>query len=123
LPDLEEFTAWVSDAHAVGRNVAVHCVTQAELILTLTALDEAGIQAGDRIEHGSVIASELLSRRVAQKSGCRCCFWYGCAVRKCESVVSNAGGNRSAYEFRACARSRRDGVAGTGFGGVFVTIT
>jgi len=60
LPDLEDFTRWIIDAHAMDRNVAIHCVTQAELLLSLAALQDAGVRSGDRIEHGSVIVPELI---------------------------------------------------------------
>jgi hypothetical protein len=36
--------------------VAAHCVTAAELAVMLAAFDVAGARAGDRIEHGGVIA-------------------------------------------------------------------
>lgn len=43
-------------ARGQGRNVAAHCVTEAELILYLEALAQAGgAQRGDRVEHGSLI--------------------------------------------------------------------
>ena len=47
-------------AHIRPQRVAVHCVTRAQLLVTLTALDEAGSLDGDRIEHGSVIPFEVL---------------------------------------------------------------
>ena len=40
--------------------VAIHCVTRAQLLVTLLALDEAGPVEGDRIEHGSVIPAETI---------------------------------------------------------------
>ncbi|MGW5375673.1 amidohydrolase family protein [Nocardia sp. NPDC003999] len=60
LPSLPEFVAQVRAAHAAGRPVAVHCVTRVQLILTMTALDEAGVLAGDRIEHGAMVPEDLL---------------------------------------------------------------
>lgn len=56
LPDLDDFIARIADARAWGRPVAVHCVTAAELALSLAAFATAGARPGDRIEHGSVIA-------------------------------------------------------------------
>jgi predicted amidohydrolase YtcJ len=50
----------VRGAHAAGRAVAVHCVTRAELVLALAALEEAGVHPGDRIEHASVTPPELV---------------------------------------------------------------
>jgi len=40
----------------------VHCVTAAELALTLAAFDVAGAAVGDRIEHGGVIPIEAIAR-------------------------------------------------------------
>jgi len=54
LPPLEAMVATMSAAHQAGRAVAVHCVTEAELAITLAALAEAGTRPGDRIEHASV---------------------------------------------------------------------
>jgi predicted amidohydrolase YtcJ len=60
LPPLDALTALVSGAHGRGRPVAVHCVTRVQLLLTLAALDAAGIIPGDRIEHGALIPTEVL---------------------------------------------------------------
>jgi len=60
LPAHDEFAGLIRDAHAVGRPVAVHCVTRVQLVLTLAALDVAGRLPGDRIEHGAVIPAESL---------------------------------------------------------------
>jgi predicted amidohydrolase YtcJ len=62
LIDLEDFIARIGQARAWGRAVAVHCVTAAELALTLAAFDAAGARAGDRIEHGGVIPLEAVAR-------------------------------------------------------------
>lgn len=40
--------------------VAVHCVTRAQVLVTLLALEDAGPVPGDRIEHGSVLPEETL---------------------------------------------------------------
>ena len=55
LPDLDDFVSRIADARAWGRPVAVHCVTTAELALTLAAFETAGARPGDRVEHGGVI--------------------------------------------------------------------
>jgi predicted amidohydrolase YtcJ len=55
LPDWDEMIGRIALARALGRPVAVHCVTAGELALTLAAFDAAGARAGDRIEHGGVI--------------------------------------------------------------------
>jgi len=54
LPPLERLANEISDAHQTGRNIAVHCVTRAELMLTLAALEMAGAMEGDRIEHAAI---------------------------------------------------------------------
>ena len=59
LPTPDELTVTIDDAHGRGRGVAIHCVTRAQLVVALVALDGAGRRAGDRIEHGSVIPPEL----------------------------------------------------------------
>lgn len=60
LPDLDALIAEVARAHAAGRPVAVHCVTRAELFLTLAAIDAAGAHPGDRIEHASIAPDEAV---------------------------------------------------------------
>ena len=60
LPDFDDFTGRVAAARRQGRAVAVHCVTAAELALTLAVFEAAGSQPGDRIEHGSVIPRDAL---------------------------------------------------------------
>lgn len=54
LPALESLAQEIKEAHAAGRNIAVHCVTRAELMLTLAAIEMAGARAGDRIEHAAI---------------------------------------------------------------------
>jgi predicted amidohydrolase YtcJ len=61
LPPLAELAGRVRAAHADGRGVAVHCVTRAELVLALAALEEAGPSRADRIEHASVAPPELVA--------------------------------------------------------------
>jgi predicted amidohydrolase YtcJ len=61
LPDLEDFTARIAQARRWGRALAVHCVTAAELALTLAAFETAGARLGDRIEHGGVIPQDAIS--------------------------------------------------------------
>jgi predicted amidohydrolase YtcJ len=70
LPSLDELTERIREARARNRPVAVHCVTRVQLILTLTALDEAGrhgagnyparAHEGDRIEHAAIVPAELI---------------------------------------------------------------
>ena len=54
FPDLPELSAAIGAAHALGRCAAVHCVTIAELLFALAAMEEAGTMAGDRIEQAAV---------------------------------------------------------------------
>ena len=56
LPVPDELAATVAAAHAEGRPVAVHCVTHAQLVVALAA----GLGAGDRIEHGALVAAPLI---------------------------------------------------------------
>jgi predicted amidohydrolase YtcJ len=58
LPPLEDLTAEVARAHDAGRPVASHCTTTAELMMTLSAIEEAGPMTGDRIEHASVVTPD-----------------------------------------------------------------
>ena len=46
--------------HADGP-VAVHCVTAAQLVVTLAALRAAGRHPGDRIEHAAVVPQDCLA--------------------------------------------------------------
>jgi predicted amidohydrolase YtcJ len=59
-PDFAALVADVGAAHRAGRGVAFHCVTRAELVLALAALEPAGVERGDRIEHASVAPPELV---------------------------------------------------------------
>jgi predicted amidohydrolase YtcJ len=61
LPGLDDLVAVMECAHRRGSPVAIHCVTRAQLALTLAALDTAGAAAGDRIEHGAIIPAEVLA--------------------------------------------------------------
>lgn len=62
LPDWDELCRRIEKAHAMGRAVAVHCVTMTELVYTLAALESAGVRQGDRIEHASVCGPEQLGK-------------------------------------------------------------
>ncbi|MGB3354564.1 MAG: amidohydrolase family protein [Mycobacterium sp.] len=59
--DLEGLIRWISDRHAAGGPVAVHCVTAAQLVVTLEALRCAGRHPGDRIEHAAVVPDGTMS--------------------------------------------------------------
>jgi predicted amidohydrolase YtcJ len=61
LPAIDELCATVVRSHAAGRPVAVHCVTEAELVFAVAALSAAGNRPGDRIEHASVAPPDAVS--------------------------------------------------------------
>ncbi|WP_254601806.1 amidohydrolase family protein [Sphingomonas bacterium] len=62
LPDYDDAVRLIRSAHARRRGVAVHCVTEVELLFTLAALREAGTVPGDRIEHASVAPDHLVAQ-------------------------------------------------------------
>ncbi len=59
--DLERLAAWIVERHRDDHPVAVHCVTAAQLLVTIAALREAGSHPGDRIEHAAVVPSDCLA--------------------------------------------------------------
>ncbi|KUI30813.1 amidohydrolase [Mycobacterium sp. IS-1496] len=58
--DLDELTRWIEGRHGDGVPVAVHCVTAAQLVVTLAALRVAGVHPRDRIEHAAVVPDDCL---------------------------------------------------------------
>jgi predicted amidohydrolase YtcJ len=58
--DLDDLTAWIAERHAEDAPVAVHCVTAAQLVVTLSALQEVGTHPQDRIEHAAVVPDDAL---------------------------------------------------------------
>ena len=60
LPEWDELLAIFDTAHRAGRAIAVHCVTPAELVLTLSVLRAVGPHPGDRIEHASLVPIDIL---------------------------------------------------------------
>lgn len=60
LPGWDTLLETFANAHREGRAVAVHCVTPAELVLTLSALRAVGVRRGDRVEHASLVPGEVL---------------------------------------------------------------
>lgn len=62
LPAFDDAAAFVSETHRQGRPVAVHCVSEVELVFALAAIEAAGAEPGDRIEHASVASPELVAR-------------------------------------------------------------
>lgn len=59
--DLGGLTAWIAERHADGAPVAVHCVTAAQLVVTLAALRSAGCHPHDRIEHAAVVPDDSVA--------------------------------------------------------------
>ena len=60
LPDFDALVLRVQAAHALGRAVAVHCVTRVELAFALAALADSGTLPGDRIEHAAITDAHAL---------------------------------------------------------------
>lgn len=60
-PDIDWFSGAIEQAHAAGRPVAVHCVTVADLVVTLHCLETAGADARDRIEHAALVPGDLIA--------------------------------------------------------------
>jgi predicted amidohydrolase YtcJ len=59
--DHDELVAWISERHAADAPVAVHCVTAAQLVVTLSALRETGTHPHDRIEHAAVVPDDSMA--------------------------------------------------------------
>jgi predicted amidohydrolase YtcJ len=59
--DLEQLAGWIAERHRDAHPVAVHCVTAAQLLVTIAALREAGCRPGDRIEHAAVVPADSLA--------------------------------------------------------------
>ncbi|WP_428342765.1 amidohydrolase family protein [Mycobacterium sp.] len=59
--DLEQLAGWIVERHRDDHPVAVHCVTAAQLLVTIAALRDAGCHPGDRIEHAAVVPSDCLA--------------------------------------------------------------
>ena len=59
--DLDDLEAWIGARHGAGGPVAVHCVTAAQLVVTIAALRSVGTMPGDRIEHAAVVPEDCLT--------------------------------------------------------------
>ncbi|WP_343603116.1 amidohydrolase family protein [Mycobacterium sp.] len=59
--DLDELTSWIAQRHRDGGPVAVHCVTAAQLVVTIAALGQAGTHPGDRIEHAAMVPPDCIA--------------------------------------------------------------
>jgi predicted amidohydrolase YtcJ len=58
--DLHALMDWITEQHSAGRPVAVHCVTAAQLVVTIAALRAAGSHPLDRIEHAALVPDDNL---------------------------------------------------------------
>lgn len=59
--DLDALTNWITTTHADGHAAAIHCVTAAQLVVTLAAYRAAGVRRGDRIEHAAVVPADAVA--------------------------------------------------------------
>ncbi len=59
LPSVDELGHLLAAVRDAGRAVAIHCVTQVQAVVALTALSEVGPVTGARIEHASVLSPHL----------------------------------------------------------------
>ncbi len=62
LPPFDNYCQQIRASHDAGQTIAVHCVTEVDLVFTLAAFREVGAVDGDRIEHASVATPELVSQ-------------------------------------------------------------
>tara|TARA_B100000029_G_scaffold437611_1_gene452917 strand:+ start:11 stop:1432 length:1422 start_codon:yes stop_codon:yes gene_type:complete len=62
LPDFSEFCQTIAKSHELNRGVAVHCVTELELVYAISALSTVGAIKSDRIEHASVTPPNLIDQ-------------------------------------------------------------
>lgn len=61
LPEFDALCDTIRVSHAIERPIAVHCVTEVELVFALAAIEEAGVLVGDRIEHASIAPPALVA--------------------------------------------------------------
>ncbi len=59
--DLDELVKMLSDNHSQDCAVAVHCVTDVQLTVTIAAFRAAGTHRGDRIEHAAVVPDDRMA--------------------------------------------------------------
>jgi predicted amidohydrolase YtcJ len=59
--DLDALTGWIAELHCGEHPVAVHCVTAAQLVVTVAALRAAGLDRRDRIEHAAVVPDDMIA--------------------------------------------------------------
>jgi predicted amidohydrolase YtcJ len=59
--DFERLAEWIAGRHRGGGPVAIHCVTAAQLLVTIAALRRAGTHPRDRIEHAAVAPADCIT--------------------------------------------------------------
>jgi predicted amidohydrolase YtcJ len=59
--DLDELTAWIGERHRADAPIAVHCVTAAQLVVAVSALQTTGTHPRDRIEHAAVVPDDSVA--------------------------------------------------------------
>jgi predicted amidohydrolase YtcJ len=62
IPEFDEAVGFIAAAHEQDRPIAIHCVSEVELVFALAALEASGTRRGDRIEHASVASNALVTR-------------------------------------------------------------
>jgi predicted amidohydrolase YtcJ len=62
LPTFEDTVAMISSAHQKARAVAIHCVSEVEIVFAMAILESAGVHPGDRIEHASIASGEHIAQ-------------------------------------------------------------
>lgn len=62
LPGFDDAAALVTAAHGQGRALAIHCVSEVEIVFALALLEHAGTLPGDRIEHASIASPDHIAR-------------------------------------------------------------
>jgi predicted amidohydrolase YtcJ len=62
LPPFEEAVTLVASAHQKDRAVAIHCVSEVEIVFAMAILESAGVHPGDRIEHASIASGEHIAQ-------------------------------------------------------------
>jgi predicted amidohydrolase YtcJ len=59
--DFDELAGWIAERHRAGGPVAIHCVTAAQLVVTIAALHQSGTRPRDRIEHAAVVPPDCVA--------------------------------------------------------------
>lgn len=99
LPAFDELCALMAASHADGRSVAVHCVTETELVFALAALRTAGSIPGDRIEHASVTPPALIAQ--LHELGLTVVTQPGFVFERGDAYLKELPGNEHGWLYRA----------------------